>query len=416
MTRKIHTITVMAAAFFVAATTACNRENYIYGEPDKPEFEIPDIPAASDDDQVLFAPLSYIQTAAVRYTYVRRKVVLEPIVRDITTPEYVWTVDGKETDCTAAMFSYTPTAAGKTEVCVKVKGGAEEHSARMIIVAVERTEMSGFRSAGSKDAVTDVFEYTPAPGQFVGETYTPENAGDAAAWAKSQLDKQYDVSLGSFGGTIVAGFDHSIASGGREYDFVIVSNAFNSPQGDSNEPGVVWVMQDVNGNGEPDDMWYQIRGSEYDKPDTHHNFAVTYTRPADGQPVPWATIQGRTGTVPYMAPVHKQPNYYPAWIKPDTYTLYGTCLPVNGFRNEAVGNWSLKAYGSGYADNMGSDIIKGATPGSHVGFKISDAVHADGTPVDLKYIDFVKIQTAVLGAFGPLGEESTEVSGIYQYK
>ena len=59
------------------------------------------------------------------------------------------------------------------------------------------------------------------------------------------------VSLGGFGGYIVVGFDHSIqASGGYGgYDFSITGNQFSG----SSEPGVVWVMPDENGNGEPDD-------------------------------------------------------------------------------------------------------------------------------------------------------------------
>ena len=47
--------------------------------------------------------------------------------------------------------------------------------------------------------------------------------------------------------------------------FAIQGNAFDS----SNEPGIVWVMQDVNGNGLPDDEWYELRGSETGE--THHH-------------------------------------------------------------------------------------------------------------------------------------------------
>lgn len=48
------------------------------------------------------------------------------------------------------------------------------------------------------------------------------------------------------------------------YDFAIEGNAFDG----SSEPGIVWVMQDVNGNGLPDDTWYQLKGSEYGKEET----------------------------------------------------------------------------------------------------------------------------------------------------
>ena len=54
------------------------------------------------------------------------------------------------------------------------------------------------------------------------------------------------MSLGGFGGYIIVGFDHSIAARGLEYDFAIQGNAFGGAgaSGQSNEPGVVWVMQD----------------------------------------------------------------------------------------------------------------------------------------------------------------------------
>lgn len=82
------------------------------------------------------------------------------------------------------------------------------------------------------------------------------------------------VSLGGFGGYIVVGFDHSIdASGG--YDLAIVGNSFEG----SSEPGIVWVMQDENGDGLPNDTWYELKGSETGKAETLQDYAVTYYRP-----------------------------------------------------------------------------------------------------------------------------------------
>lgn len=39
-------------------------------------------------------------------------------------------------------------------------------------------------------------------------------------------------------------------------------------------------MQDVNGNGKPDDEWYELRGSETGGEWTVQEYAVTYYRPA----------------------------------------------------------------------------------------------------------------------------------------
>lgn len=59
------------------------------------------------------------------------------------------------------------------------------------------------------------------------------------------------VSLGGWGGYIVVGFDHSIENsdeGYRDgYNFSIQGNQFKG----SSEPGIVWVMQDTNGNTLP---------------------------------------------------------------------------------------------------------------------------------------------------------------------
>lgn len=140
-------------------------------------------------------------------------------------------------------------------------------------------------------------------------------------YASKRIAKQSYVSLGSFGGYIIVGFDHSIQNKGG-YDFAIQGNAFDS----SNEPGIVWVMQDVNGNGLPDDEWYELRGSETGKPTTIQDYEVTYFRPAsDGSHTYWIDNLGNTGWVDFNA-YHTQPYYYPLWITADSYTLYGTRL------------------------------------------------------------------------------------------
>ena len=48
-------------------------------------------------------------------------------------------------------------------------------------------------------------------------------------------------------------------------------------------------------------------------------------------------------------------------------------------------------------------------------FKISDAIDAQGNLVNLKYIDFIKVQTGVNIKAGWLGENSTEVVGFFDY-
>lgn len=257
-----------------------------------------------------------------------------------------------------------------------------------------------------------VFEYTPAPGQFINENMdgvdTPERA---CAWAQERLDKNLDVSLGAFGGFIVVGFDHSIVSHDTGYDFTIGGNAFfnaSTGTGGSNEPGIVYVMQDTNGNGLPDDTWYELMGSDTRSETTIHNYQVTYYRPTgDGEAVRWTDNQDGEGTVDYIAVSHKQPSYYPAWVIADTYTLSGTRLESRTDHDTVNRVWNNWAFDWGYADNMGSDRLEGE--GQRNGFAIRNAVNADFQPVGLDYIDFVKVQTGVNSKAKPLGEVSTEV-------
>ncbi len=43
------------------------------------------------------------------------------------------------------------------------------------------------------------------------------------------------------------------------------------------------------------------------------------------------------------------------------------------------------------------------------GFKISNAMYPDGTPITLSHIDFIKVQTGVNAQSGAIGENSCEV-------
>lgn len=183
-------------------------------------------------------------------------------------------------------------------------------------------------TAGSLMQWSEVFEYTPAPGQFIGDTKTggftgeERSAADAVAYAERRLAAKSYVSLGGFGGYIVVGFDHSIDNN-EGYDFAVQGNSFDG----SSEPGIVWVMRDENGNGQPDDTWYELAGSETGKTETIQNYSVTYYRPtAPEQSVKWSDSNGNEGEIDYLQSFHGQEYYYPAWIEADSYTLTGTML------------------------------------------------------------------------------------------
>lgn len=380
---------------------------------------------------VKFQTPSYRQTSTDRYTFADRPVFLRPLLEYFDNPRFEWSVDGQVMEGEVErMFKFTPSAPGEYTVsCTVSEDAPTEKISRNIdkgktavtatvkVVCVDKKEQDGFRASGSSKLWNKVYEYTPAPGQFINETSTiggmtgNETFPEAAvAWATQRLKDKLHVSLGSFGGYIIVGFDHSIPNSGNQYDFCIQGNAFDG----SSEPGIVWVMQDINGNGLPDDEWYELKGSEAGKKETIRNFEVTYYRPEGKKmDVQWISSDGRNGWVDYLSAYHTQDYYYPAWITENSYTLTGTCLASRNIQDSQTGYWDNQAYDWGYVDNFGNDQIEGGSTvdgsGQRNGFKISNAIHADGTEANLQYIDFIKVQCGVLAKSGWLGEVSTEV-------
>lgn len=258
-----------------------------------------------------------------------------------------------------------------------------------------------------------VFEYIPAPGQFINTTTSAYedgfSAGQVLERATEKLKKKSVISLGGFGGTITVGFHQSIRNSKGEYDFRILGNASYNQNtgtgalGGSAEPGIVLVSKDENGNGLPDDEWYELAGSEYGKDTETRNYEITYYRPqpANGD-VRWTDNQGGEGFV-YRNSYHQQGSYYPNWIEEDEITFRGTRLKDNAI-NEG-GTWVGYCYPWGYADNH-------PNRSEFSQFKIDWAVDQNGNHVELDKIDFVKIYTAVNQNVGWMGEISTEVMTV----
>ena len=273
--------------------------------------------------------------------------------------------------------------------------------------------------------ISRVYEYCPAPGQFVNELPRYEQGdsyADILAKASEQLcgdERPGIVSLGAYGGYVTFGFDHPVVNS-HGYDFKVYGNAFTSPtdsHGGSSEPGIILVSADTNGNGLPDDEWFEIKGSEYDNPATVRNYSITYYKPApdhtpvadpesahitDANYIRWTSSGSPAEGWLQKNDSHKQ-DYWPLWLDDETLSFSGTRLPDNASFIESAHLYLLKAYGEGYADNMPNN----ETPG----VKIDRAVKADGTPASLSQIDFVRVYTALNQTCGWIGESSTEVSG-----
>ena len=340
-----------------------------------------------------------------------RTLAVDATLWNFSAPAYSWQCGAVQSS--ERVFTFTPSAEGEYAASLTLTDADGYTLTRSFSVVCTPAEGSYRReaTAQSSAAATKVYEYRPAAGQFINEPQSgfagEQSAQAAAIYAERRLTEGKYLSLGGWGGYVVVGFDHSIANSG-DYDFSISGNMHEG----SSEAGIVWVMQDANGNGLPDDVWYELRGSEYDTDNYSRGYAITYYRPsAAGMGVQWRDNRGSTGTIRRNA-THTQEYYYPAWEQ-STFTLHGSLLQPNTDVDAATGNQVNRAYAWGYADNQGSDSDTGST-GEAVKnyFKISSAMAADGTAAELQYIDFVKVQSALNHVAGALGEISTEVLAI----
>ncbi len=334
------------------------------------------------------------------------------LVQEDTIPYYLCSISEEGT--------YTITATASRQM-----GTSEAELSQTLTVNVLPQEGQFYRpkSATSQARFDKIYEYTPAPGQFINDILSSGFSGvestmeEAVEYAQQRLGEDIWISLGGFGGYIVAGFDHSVDCTGG-YDLAISGNSFDG----ASEPGIVWVMQDENGDGQPNDTWYELRGSETGTGETIYDYAVTYYRPtSSGMDVQWTDNQGCSGEIEYLKQYHNQDFYFPSWIKEDKYTLRGTRLQAKNYDSSGNGAiWVLPPYDWGYVDNNSSiDLLGGensaeGNPSMNL-FKISNAIDYAGNPLNLAYIDFVKIQCGVNAKSGWVGETSTEVSGIYDY-
>ena len=370
------------------------------------------------------------------HTVVGRKLRISPsVMSDAESVAYTWQVGDGEAVSGEESFIFVADVAGEHSITATATTNKDNQpttlTRRFSVMVYEEGTFYRAKSGVSKADWSKVFEYTPAPGQFINElqtggfdgTQTTHEAAIAYAEVRMSQTKQDGtpnpiwVSLGGFGGYIVVGFDHSIDNSG-DYDLGILGNSFSG----SSEPGIVWVMQDENGNGLPDDTWYELAGSETGKATTIQEYAVTYYRPTGPQmPVQWIDNLGNSGEIDYLKQFHRQDYYYPLWIEEDSYTLTGTCLEARNY--DASGNgsyWVNVEYDWGYADNYSpvdrlteEENKEGGINANH--FKISNAVDFECEPIHLDYIDFVKVQVGVNAKSGWLGELSTEVCGFFDY-
>lgn len=298
--------------------------------------------------------------------------------------------------------------------------------------------------------ITEVFDFLPAPGQFVNELprYVEGDTHEDMV-RKAQVSLKGEdasmISLGGWGGYVVFGFDHTITNVSGRLDFRVHGNMFgananpdpSASTGGSSEPGIIMVAYDKNKNGKPDDdEWYEIKGSGnfsaegeawYQKAvdnkndvNTFRDFEMTYYRPTTEQPempgevdnpdsyitindyIRWTNNQGKEGYK--VKNVYHDQSYYPAWVSEDELTFKGIRLAQNGIDESGKGNYYVcYAFRYGYVDNQ-------PNVDDNSGIDIDWAIDKDGNKVDLPGIDFVKVYNGIDQENGWLGECSTEVA------
>ena len=268
--------------------------------------------------------------------------------------------------------------------------------------------------------IGEVLEYTPAPGQLINNSTwgSPNSAQSIVGGINGTL------SLGSFGGYVVFGFEEAVENNSNN-PFGVDFTIFGNPLPSWSEPAIVWVMKDDNNNGLADDTWYELAGSEYFFSNTVKDYQVTYTNPQQdiATDVPWEDNQGNTGCV--FSNSYYTQEYYPIHdsfpqINNEEYTLSGTSISI-ATQTGTSKNINSEQLAFGYADNrtLGSApytipdnpyTLEKENSGGDA-FDINWAIDNNGNYVELDLIHFIKVQNAVLGNGEWLGEISSEIKG-----
>ena len=310
----------------------------------------------------------------------------------------------------------------------------------LVIITLNSSFLSLHLSAQRIDNVAEhskyiqaVDEYCPAPGQFVNDIPMYEDGDTPEIMAQKCTERiagnysdTHLISLGGWGGYVTFHFDHSIANIPGERDFAIWGNAYQEMKnlvfGGMNEAGIVMVSKDVNGNGKPDDPWYEISGScDVDSTGkVDYNYEITYYKNPMGD-IPWTDNRGNSGTIERIYGYNHDQEYYPEWL-PDGLTFRGTRLPDNMWNLSDMVEKSFSKYyyvhigfRYGYADNYFNWTDKSDANSWNYegcGIDISWAVDENRQPVNLDFIDFVRVYTGLnqkCPAPNWWGETSTEI-------
>ena len=319
---------------------------------------------------------------------------LTPTVMNGNNLTYSWSLNGSIVSSNKT-FSFKPLKIGNYTLQLKVSNdiGSDD---KIVQVAV---------FSNYSPYISQIIEYQYGPGQNA--TLIPTNWNGNDFIGQPWTGAKTFTSLGGWGGYIIAGFDHTILNIDGP-DFAV----FAQP-GAGSEPGVVSVMYDLNNDGLPNDgEWMEIKGSEYNNPETVHDYQVTYYKPVNNGNVTWKDNFGNSGE---LIPGYGTASWWWSGYGDKTEVVFkGEKLPnayINTSTVPGVENWAVRPglFSMGYAEcysNLDYNISLKANL-----FDISNAVDNTGTKVNLPGISFIKVQSGVFQVAGWLNEISPEISG-----
>ncbi len=273
----------------------------------------------------------------------------------------------------------------------------------VISASCDKKEQLGITS--QSPYITKVFEYYYAPGQHA--SLISGNAKGEDFIGKPWENGKSFTYLGGWGGYIIAGFDHKV-NNRTGYDFAVYAQP-----GAESEPGVVYVMEDSNGDGLPNDGdWIELKGSEFNNSETIHNYRVTYYKPLNNGNVTWSDNQGNEGEL--VPQFDSELWWWSGYGNKTEISFSGVRLP-DAYQNNPEGDgtehWTIRPglFSFGYAECYGNSDYNSTLKANL--FDISNAVDNNGDPVSLDGINFIKVQSGVFQIAGWLNEVSTEISG-----
>lgn len=350
--------------------------------------------ACSEAEKLSVPIISFTIPAEGFKVEVGKSLSLNPTVVNGDKSSFTWEVNGQVVS-SAKIYTFIPSKIGSYNLQLKVSNEIGSDNKTILVSAF--SNLSPY--------IMKVFDYKYGPGQHA-SLIPAEWKGDDFIGEPWTGTKRY-TSLGGWGGYIIGGFDH-VVKNVEGADFAI----FTQP-GASSEPGIVYVMDDENEDGIPNNgEWTEIKGSEYNHPEAIHDYQVTYYKPVGNGNVTWKDNKGKNGE---LTPVFETPSWWWSGYGDKAEVVFtGAKLP-NAYKNIStqpdIENWTVRPdlFTFGYAECYNNLDYNNKLKANH--FDISNAVDKAGNKVNLTGIRFIKVQSGVFQVAGWLNEISTEVSG-----